>query len=251
MGRFDGRVALVTGSASGIGAATAQLFAAEGASVVVNSVRSVEEGEALAASLPSALYHRADVSIESEAIGLVDAAVDRFGSLDILVNNAGTTVKIDHDDLASVTEEVWERIFRTNVLGNWFVTKAAVPALKASGHGAVVNVASVAGVIVGGSSIPYATSKAALIHLTKCLAVALGPEIRVNAVAPGLVATPWTKEWGIDYAAYGAQNPAGKVAEPEDVATTIAAFVSELAVSGEFIVVDGGRRHGLLHAERL
>lgn len=244
MGALDKKVAIVTGSSSGIGAGIAAALAGEGASVLVNSVRSVEAGEVLASQLPGAAYFRADVSVEAEAQALVAAAIERWGRLDIVANNAGTTTRIPHRDLASVTEQVWMDIFRTNVLGNWFVTKAAEPHLRASGNGVVINVSSAAGVVVGGSSVPYAVSKAGINHMTRLLAVALGPEIRVNAVAPGLVHTPWTEEWGVDFDAFGQQNPLGRLATPEDVGTAVLGLIAAEAVTGAVLVVDGGRHLG-------
>ena len=185
MSDLKGRVALVTGSSSGIGAAVATTFAELGASVVVNSVSSVAEGEQLAAKLPDAMYVQADVSDPADAKRLVGATVERYGRLDIVVNNAGTTTVIPHDDLDAATNEIWERILRVNVLGPWNVIQAAAPHLRATGDGVILNITSLAGVRPVGSSIPYAVSKAALNHLTVLLANALGPEIRVHAVAPG------------------------------------------------------------------
>ena len=161
MTMLQGRVALVTGSSSGIGAAVAAAFARQGAAVVVNSASSVTAGEEVAARLPNATYVQADVSDAAAAAALVDAAVERFGRLDIVVNNAGTTAVIPHDDLEAATAEVWERILRVNVLGIWHVIRAAVPHLRATGDGVILNITSLAGVRPAGSSIPYAVSKAA------------------------------------------------------------------------------------------
>ena len=195
MSPLHDRVAVVTGSSSGIGAAIATAFADLGASVVVNSVSSIAEGEQLAAKLPDATYVQADVSDPAQARRLVDTTVERYGRLDILVNNAGTTNVVPHHDLDAVTTEMWERILRVNLLGTWNVVQAAAPHLRATGQGVIVNVTSLAGVRPTGSSIPYAVSKAAVNHLTVLLANALGPEIRVHAVAPGLIDTPWTADW--------------------------------------------------------
>ena len=195
MSDLKGRVALVTGSSSGIGAAVATAFADLGAGVVVNSVSSVVDGEQLAAKLPDAIYVQADVSDPADATRLVGASVERYGRLDIVVNNAGTTTVIPHDDLDAATNEIWERILRVNVVGPWNVIQAAAPHLRETGDGVVLNISSIAGVRPVGSSIPYAVSKAALNHLSVLLANALGPEIRVHAVAPGLIDTPWTADW--------------------------------------------------------
>ena len=155
---LDGKVAIVTGSSSGIGEAIARLFAAEGASVVINSARSVAAGEAIAAELPKAIYVRGDVAQEDQAKALIATTLDRWGRLDVLVNNAGTTRVIPHHALDAVTDDDWQRILGTNVLGTWYVTRAAVPALKAS-RGSILNITSVAGVRAAGSSIPYAVSR--------------------------------------------------------------------------------------------
>jgi ketoreductase RED2 len=237
---LGGSVAIVTGSSSGIGAAIARRLSAEGAGVVVNSSSSVAAGEALAAELTDALYVQADVRDEAQGRALVDAALDRWGRLDILVNNAGWTQVVPHDDLDGATDEVWRRILDTNVLGPWYVTRAAVPALRASGNGCVVNMSSLAGVRVAGSSLPYAVSKAALNHMTQLLAAVLGPEIRVNALAPGLVDTPWTEDWDAVRAAISARAPLQRSGSPEDMADACLALVQSRYVTGEVLVADGG-----------
>jgi len=237
---LQGKVALVTGSSSGIGAATARLLAGAGATVVVNSSSSVEAGEALAADLPGASYLRADIADSGEAETLVAATVERHGRLDILVNNAGTTAVIAHPDLTAATPDVWRRIFGVNVIGTWQVTVAAVPHLQDSGDGCIVNVSSLAGHRPVGSSIPYAASKAALSHMTVLLANVLGPGIRVNAVAPGLVDTPWTADWDDVRAFVKAQAPLGRSGTPQDIAEVILSLVRARYVTGEVVQIDGG-----------
>ena len=240
MTSLDGRVALVTGSSSGIGEAVARFLAAEGAKVVVNSATSVEAGERVAGELPDATYVQADVADERAARRLVDAAVERYGRLDVLVNNAGTTAVIPHHDLEAATPEVWRRIFDVNVIGTWQVTLAAMPHLRAGGAGSVVNVTSLAGVRQTGSSIPYAASKAALNHLTRLLANVVGPEVRVNAVAPGLVDTPWTADWDTVREAVRSAAPLRRTATPGDIAEMVVALVRSAYTTGEVVVVDGG-----------
>jgi ketoreductase RED2 len=235
-----GKVALVTGSSSGIGEAVARSLAAEGASVVVNSATSVEAGERVAAELPDATYVQAEVADEGAARGLVDAAVATYGRLDVLVNNAGTTVVIPHHDLDAATPDVWRRIFDVNVVGTWQVTVAALPHLRASGAGSVVNVTSLAGVRQTGSSIPYAASKAALNHLTRLLANVVGPEVRVNAVAPGLVDTPWTADWDTVREVVRSSAPLQRSGTPEDVAEVVLGLVRSAYTTGQVVVVDGG-----------
>ncbi len=237
---LKGRVALVTGSSAGIGAAVAQAFANLGASVVVNSASSVAAGQQVADDLPDAIYVQADVSDAAQAERLVDAAVEQYGRLDIVVNNAGTTVVIPHHDLDAATNEIWERILRVNVLGAWNVVRAAAPHLRASGDGVVLNITSIAGVRPVGSSIPYAVSKAALNHLTLLLANALGPEIRVHAVAPGLIDTEWTESWDDVRAAVRATAPLRRSGTPDDVADACVALVETRYATGQVLVVDGG-----------
>jgi ketoreductase RED2 len=237
---FAGQVVLVTGSSSGIGAATAHRFATAGATVVVNSARSVEAGQAVAADLPGASYVQADVADPDQATALIEEVVADHGRLDVLVNNAGTTEVIAHHDLEAATPEIWRRIFDVNVIGTWQVTVAAVDHLRASGRGQVVNVSSLAGERPTGSSIPYACSKAALSHMTRLLANTLGPAIRVNAVAPGLVDTPWTEEWDVVREFVHAQAPLRRSATPEDVAELIVGLARSAYVTGEVVLVDGG-----------
>lgn len=237
---LEGKVALVTGSSSGIGEAVARSLSAEGASVVVNSVSSVEAGERLAAELPDATYVQADVADAAAARELVDAAVATYGRLDVLVNNAGTTVVIPHHDLEAATPEVWRRIFDVNVIGTWQVTVAALPHLRATGAGSVVNVTSLAGVRQTGSSIPYAASKAALNHVTRLLANVVGPEVRVNAVAPGLVDTPWTADWDAVRDVVRSTAPLRRSGNPGDIAEVVLALVRSAYTTGQVVVVDGG-----------
>jgi ketoreductase RED2 len=237
---LDGKVAIVTGSSSGIGEAVARALAAAGAAVVVNSASSVAAGEAVAASLPRAVYVQADVADDDACRALVAAAVEHFGRLDILVNNAGTTQVIPHSDLDAATDEVWRRLFDVNVLGAWHATRAAVAPLRASGAGAVVNITSVAGQRPLGSSIPYAVSKAALSHLTRLLAGVLGPEIRVNAVAPGLIDTPWTADWHAVRDTVRKRAPLRRSGQPQDVAEAVMGLILAGFVTGEVLTVDGG-----------
>jgi ketoreductase RED2 len=237
---MKGRVALVTGSSSGIGAAVATRFAELGAGVVVNSASSVAPGQQLAGALPDAIYVQADVSDPAQSERLVDAAVGHYGRLDIVVNNAGTTAVIPHDDFDAATYEVWEHILRVNVIGTWNVVRAAVPHLRASGEAVILNITSLAGVRPVGSSIPYAASKAALNHLTLLLANALGPEIRVHAVAPGLIDTPWTESWDDVRAAVQKTAPLQRSGTPDDVADACVGLISARYATGQVLVVDGG-----------
>ena len=231
------RVALVTGSSSGIGAQIARRLAKDGYEVVVNS-RSAETGQAVADELGAA-YLQADVAEEDQARALVTEVVSRFGRLDVLINNAGTTERIAHANLPAATPDIWRRLYDVNVVAPFVLITAAEQALRES-QGCVVNVSSLAGVRATGSSIPYASSKAALNHLTRLLAKALGPDVRVNAVAPGLVATPWTEDWDDLHQLVTAMAPLRRVATPDDIAEAVLGLIRSTYVTGEVLVVDGG-----------
>jgi ketoreductase RED2 len=234
-----GRVALVTGSSSGIGQATAQALAAAGAAVLVNSSSTVAEGEAVAASLPDALYVQGDIAAPGVSETLVESALERWGRLDTLVNNAGTTALIPHNDLQAASVDVWRRIFEVNVFGTWAMSVAAMPALRES-RGSIVNITSIAGVRPTGSSIPYAASKAALNHMTVLLAKVVGPEVRVNAVAPGLIDTPWTADWDVAREVIRQVAPLKRSGQPDDVAEVVLALTCAAYVTGQVVCVDGG-----------
>jgi ketoreductase RED2 len=180
------------------------------------------------------------VSEPDQAADLVATTVERHGRLDILVNNAGTTEVIAHEDLDAATNEIWERLLRVNVLGAWNVIRAAAPHLRATGDGVVLNISSIAGVRPTGSSIPYAVSKAALNHLSLLLANTLGPEIRVHAVAPGLIDTPWTADWDTIRDAVRQMAPLRRSGAPEDVAAACVGLVGARYATGQVLVVDGG-----------
>ncbi|MFC8454497.1 SDR family NAD(P)-dependent oxidoreductase [Kitasatospora sp. NPDC057223] len=236
----DQPVALVTGSSSGIGAAVARRLSAEGYRVAVNSARSAEAGRAVAASLPDAVHLQADISDADAARRLVEDVVTHYGRLDVLVNNAGTTRIIAHDDLAAATPEVWREILDVNLIGTWQVTVAAVPHLKAGGDGSIVNITSIAGSRPAGSSIPYAVSKAALEHLTRLLAATLGPELRVNAVAPGLIDTDWTAPLTGPREQVAALAPLRRIGTADDVAAAVLGLVRSPYTTGSVLLADGG-----------
>lgn len=231
-------IAIVTGSSSGMGAAIARRLAGAGMTVVVNSHSSVEAGEAVAAEIDG-VYEQGDVGDEASADALVARVVERYGQLDLLVNNAGTTVTVPHADLEGATTEVWRRILDVNVLGAWHMSTAAAPHLKATaGH--IVNITSLAGQRPIGSSIPYAVSKAAVDHLTRLLASALGPEIRVNAIAPGFVDTPWTAGWDEARERITSTIPLRRAGLPEDIADAVIGLHRSTYVTGQVLAVDGG-----------
>lgn len=243
------RVALITGAASGIGRATAVALAEAGFDVVVNYSRS-EQAARETASLAQrkgakTLLFACDVSEDSAVRKMLAAVEQEFGRLDALVNNAGTTTEVKPQDFDALTAEEWDRVFAVNVRGVFQVTRAAVPLLKRA-SGSVVNTASIVGLRPGPQPLPYAASKAAVVSLTKLLALNLGPEIRVNAVAPGWVQGEWMmrmlKDKYDDLLARRAKNtPLRRCVTPEDVAEVIVnLIISNRLVNGEIVVVDGG-----------
>jgi 3-oxoacyl-[acyl-carrier protein] reductase len=243
-----GKAALVTGGASGIGLATVEMMLLSGAKVAMNHLPDDPRGPEEIARFQSHGYQvvgaPGDVSRPGEAERMVAAAIAQLGGLDILVNNAGTAntrLPIDFKDLDRMTEEFWQAVLGTNLLGAFRCAHAAAPALKAA-RGAIVNTASIAGLGRVGSSIAYGASKAGVVNLTRSLAVALAPEVRVNAVAPGMVDTPWTDPWPRERKeAYVQSVLMQRLCTPADIAETILFLAAGAAmVTGQTIVVDGG-----------
>ncbi|MEP7104950.1 MAG: SDR family oxidoreductase, partial [Chloroflexota bacterium] len=214
-----------------------------------NYSRSATEAEATARELNDlgceGIAHRCDVTVDADCREMVAQAVLRHGRLDVLVNNAGTTHHIPHRDLAALTDEVWDEIMGVNLRGAFQCARAAGPELQKT-RGAIVNVASIAGWRASGSSIVYGVSKAGLLQLTRNLAGALAPEVRVNSVSPGLVATRWFRQKYGDDAAQAQEQfmaqhtPLGEVATAEHVAQAVMGFLGMDLVTGENLIVDGG-----------
>lgn len=239
-----GRVALITGSTSGIGKAIALQLANDGFSVVFHSKSSVTDGEGLAESVSNAAYIRADLSDQTQTKHLVSDLLSQYGRLDVLVNNAGINAMIPHGSLKEATPEVWRNLYEVNVIAPWVLISEAEEALRSSSTAdlpsCVVNISSHAGVRPKGASIPYAASKAALNHTTKLLALSLSPHIRVNAIAPGLVDTPMTKNWVEAHRVWRERSPMKRSAKPGEIAHTASMLVASSYLTGEVILSDGG-----------
>ncbi len=251
---LQGAVAIVTGSSSGVGAASARLLAGKGCRVLVNCARSVEAGERVVAECQAlgadAALCQADISIDSDCRRLAAAALERWRRIDVLVNSAATTKYVSHYDLEGLTSEDFVRIFSVNTLGPFQMARAVAPHMRARGEGAIVNVSSTAGLRGTGSSIAYGVSKAGLNVLTQSLARVLAPEIRVNAVCPGFIQGRWLKSaLGEGYEEHKAHwekaSPLRKAATPEEVAATILWLVeSAVLITGQTIVADAGMTLG-------
>ena len=242
--------ALVTGAATGIGRSAAIALAKHGYDVVVNFSRSEDAAkitarEAEAAGARAILY-RADVS-DDAGVGAMLAATEReFGRLDVLINNAGMTADVEPKNFDAMTVESWNRVFAVNVLGLFLVTRAATPLLKKSPNGCIVNTCSIAGLRPSAQPLPYAASKAAVANLTKTLANALGPQIRVNAVAPGWIEGEWMKRTLAEnyeglMARRAKYTPLKRCCTEDDVADSMLSLILyNRFVTGEIIIVDGG-----------
>jgi 3-oxoacyl-[acyl-carrier protein] reductase len=244
------RVALVTGAATGIGRAVAVALAKAGFDVAINYSRSEDAAKETAAQAEAlgatTLLYRADVSDETGVRAMLAAVKDKWGRLDVLVNNAGTTVAVPPKDLEGLSLDDWDRVFNVNCRSVFQVTRAAVPLLKEADKPSVINTASIVGLRPGPQPLPYAASKAAVVSLTKLLAGALGPKIRVNAVAPGWMEGDWmVRMLGDNYDKLmerrAKQTPLGRCCTAEDVAESMLALIeNNHFVTGQIVVVDGG-----------
>jgi 3-oxoacyl-[acyl-carrier protein] reductase len=247
------RVAIITGSSSGVGASTARLLASLGCNVVINYNSNAAGGNQVAAECEKlgveTIVFGGNVADDAACKSMVAGAVERWGRVDILVNNAGTTKFVDHSDLDGLSAKDFNHIYAVNVIGAYQMIRAVNEQMKTQEDGgAVVNVASIAGVTGYGSCVAYAASKGAMVTMTLSLARALGPKLRINAVCPGFIAGEWLREGFGDekYELLMENNrnaaPLGIVATPETVADAILHFISgPQVITGETLIVDGGR----------
>jgi 3-oxoacyl-[acyl-carrier protein] reductase len=244
------RVGLVTGAATGIGRAAVAALARAGFDVAINYSRSeaaARETAAAAEKLGAAtLLLRCDVSDDAAVRQMLRSVANRFGRLDVLINNAGTTTEVSPKDFEALTVEEWDRVFAVNVRGVFLVTRAALPLLRKGEQPCIVNTASIVGLRPGPQPLPYAASKAAVVNLTKTLACNLGPEIRVNAVAPGWMEGDWMQrmlkdKYGELMERRAKLTPLKRCVTADDVAETMLGLVlGNRFVTGEVVVVDGG-----------
>lgn len=240
-----GRVALVTGASGTLGAAIAHELAHAGASLALTYESSEERAHEVAATLREigveVWVGRLDLATADMPAAVVAALQDRFGRLDVVVNNAAWNIGIPFEDLESLTPEIWDRVHSTDLRGPYMLVRAAAAELRRT-RGRVVNIASVAGLHPEGSSIAYATAKAALIHLTRCLAVALAPEVAVNCVAPGLIEGTRMSARLPDSVVESVRARAllGHAASPADIAAQVLALCRSDSTTGQVVAVDGG-----------
>jgi NAD(P)-dependent dehydrogenase (short-subunit alcohol dehydrogenase family) len=237
---LEGQVALVTGSAKRIGRSVALRLASEGANVVVNYRGSKDEAEEVVEQIAAmgrrSMAIQADVSRKKDVTALFDAVEKEFGRMDILVNNAGTFFPAKFEEL---TEEQWDRILNTNLKSQFLCSQAAAPMLRRSRRGRIINFASLGGLLAWPAYTHYCVSKAGVIMLTRCLARALGPEITVNAIAPGTISFPNdAPELAEDFIQ---RAPLKRTGSPKDIEDTVVYLAQSGFVTGQVMVVDGGR----------
>ncbi len=248
---MEERVAIVTGASSGIGAATARGLAAAGVRVIVHYAGNADGAEAVVADCRAAGTEaeavKGDIADDAACRAIAKAATDRWGRIDILVNNGGTTVSADARDLDALDGDDFRRLYDVNVIGTYQMTRAALPALRASGNGSVINTSSIAGLTGMGSSLAYAASKGALNTLTLGMARSLAPEVRVNAICPGFVDSAWWArrhdEETIEKMRQRSASSAllRRIAPPEEIAEAVLLFaLGGRSITGQLLVVDNG-----------
>ena len=248
-----GKIALVTGGSGDIGGAIARRLGEAGAHVIVTYVGAedaaaacVGDIEAAGGSAEAAGGSASMLQLDQRSPEAIDACMATIaathGRLDILINNAAWNIGIPFPDLDALTADIWDRVLETNLRAPFLLARAGARLLKADGGGHIVNISSAGGISPGSSSIAYSSSKAGLNHLTRCLAVALAPEVAVNCVAPGLVENTRMAKRLPDAIASGARRQAvlGRVGQPEDIAAQVLTFVTSTSITGQTMVVDGG-----------
>jgi len=247
MNKLKGKVAIITGGGTGIGREIALSISKEGASVAINYSRSKIEAEKTVEEIKKigteAILIQADVSKEIDVINMIKQVYTNFRRLDMLVNSAGYTKFVPHKDLQFLTEETWNKVFSVNVKGNYFCSREAVIYMLKSGGGSIINIAGTAGITGLGSSIAYCASKAAIISLTKSLALSLAPDIQVNAISPGVVEnTRWCRGKEDFNEIARKATPMKRLASTTDIAeVAVFLFTSSHFITGQNIIVDGGR----------
>lgn len=238
------RVALVTGSTSGIGMAIAKKLYEDGFSVAFHSKSSQEMGESLAQNHPDSSYTQANLADEKQVRNLITKVISHHGRLDVLVNNAGINAIIPHHSMKEASTEIWRNMYEVNVIAPWLLITEAENALRESSNkdnpSCILNITSHAGIRPKGGSIPYAVSKSALNHMTRLLALSLAPQIRVNAIAPGLVNTPMTENWIEAQKTWKEISPMGRGAKPNEIAQLASMIIDNNYITGEIIICDGG-----------
>lgn len=239
------KVVIITGAGTGVGRATAIKLAAEGVKVVINYNQSEKEAHKVVNEIKQnggiAIAYKANVANEKEVKELVSQTVQTFGSIDGLVNNASITAQIAMDNLDALTDEIWDSLFSVNVKGMFHCIKAVVPYMKKQHSGVIVNMGSVAGMTGIGSSIPYAATKSAIHTMTRSLAIALAPSIRVNSISPGAVETRW---WaGNEEKMYqlAGKLPLQRISTPEDIAEAIVFQLIQKSITGQVFTIDNGQ----------
>ncbi|MEB2264579.1 SDR family oxidoreductase [Priestia megaterium] len=245
MNNFKNKVFIITGGDTGIGKATALKLADMGAKLVINYSNSETEAkkgvEEIAEKGGIAFAFKANVANEQEINAMIHQTITQFGRLDGLVNNASITAQIPMNDLESVTDDIWNSLYDVNVKGMFHCVKAAVPHMKKQKSGAIVNVGSVAGTTGIGSSIPYAATKAAIHTMTKSLAIALAPHIRVNCISPGAVDTRWWSGNEDKMYQLAGNLPLQRISSPEDIADAILFQLKQESVTGQVFTIDNGQ----------